>query len=62
MLVAMPTAIPVVPLTNKIGQAAPGRYTGWVALAVEGGTELDSVLVDLAASSAWRRAVIRHSV
>ena len=47
MLVAMPTAMPELPLTSRLGSRA-GQADRLAALAVVGGAELDRVLVELA--------------
>ena len=58
MLVAMPTAMPLAPLTSRFGKRA-GRTVGSCAAVVVVGLEIDRVLVDVVqqrVGGAWRGA------
>ena len=52
MLVAMPTAIPAVPFTIRLGKRG-GEDDRFGVLAVVGGAEVDGVLVEFARPCPW---------
>ena len=60
MLVAIPTAMPVAPLTSRLGNAA-GQHLRLALLAVVVGAEVDDVLVEAPVMSI-AAAARRHSV